>query len=291
MAIINGNNGNNTLNGTNLADEIFGRGGDDDLIGRNGGDTLEGGAGADELFGGSGFDFASYRNSGAGVLVDLAGIVPPVGGDAAGDVFFSIEGVIGSAFDDEMQTGAAGGILRGLAGSDGLFGLAGNDRLEGGGGNDGLSGGDGNDTLSGGSGNDFVRGQFGNDTVNGGSGNDVVDGGGGTDRLAGQGGADEFDFDLQDDSKPQAPDRILDFSLAQGDKIDLVDLDANEQEAGNDAFQFIGQAQFTAVGQLRFFHRNGDMVVQADMSNATAGAELEIVLNGLVTLQATDFVL
>ena len=33
------------------------------------------------------------------------------------------------------------------------------------------------------------------------------------------------------------------------------------------------------------------LVVQADMSNATAGAELEIVLNGLVTLQATDFVL
>ena len=69
------------------------------------------------------------------------------------------------------------------------------------------------------------------------------------------------------------------------------DLDANEQVPGNEAFQFIDQAQFTAPGQLRFFHRNGDTVVQADMSNATAGAELEIVLNGLVTLQATDFVL
>ena len=290
MAIINGTTRATSSTAPTSPTGSSGSAATTSLVGRNGGDVLEGGAGADQLSGNAGFDFASYRNSDAGVLVDLqSGFVS--GGHATGDVFSSVEGVIGSAFGDEMQAGAAGGTIRGLAGDDGLFGLAGNDRLEGGAGNDGLSGGDGNDTLSGGGGNDFVRGQFGNDTVSGGSGHDVVDGGSGTDRLAGQGGADQFDFDLQDDSKPEALDRILDFNQAQGDKIDLFDLDANEQEAGNDAFQFIGQAQFTGVGQLRFFHRNGDTVVQADTSNVTAGPEFGIVLEGLITLQGGDFFL
>jgi hypothetical protein len=87
-------------------------------------------------------------------------------------------------------------------------------------------------------------------------------------------------------------DRILDFSRSQGDKIDLSGIDATAQAGdGNTAFQFIGQKQFTAVGQVRWFQQGGDTIVEANTTNATAGAELRIVLDPLVGLQATDFIL
>ena len=60
--------------------------------------------------------------------------------------------------------------------------------------------------------------------------------------LVGRGGADRFDYDDTDDSTPAAPDLIRDFSRAQGDRIDLRGIDANEQASGNQAFKFIGQA-------------------------------------------------
>jgi serralysin len=86
------------------------------------------------------------------------------------------------------------------------------------------------------------------------------------------------------------PDRIADFSRLQGDKIDLGRVDANERAPGNEAFQFIGQAQFSAAGQLRSYQQDGDTVVEAN-TYGTGGAEMKIVLDPLVSLQATDFLL
>ena len=57
------------------------------------------------------------------------------------------------------------------------------------------------------------------------------------------------------------------------------------------AFAFIGQKQFTAAGQLRFFQQDGDTFVQANTSDATGGPEMTIKIEPLVSLQATDFVL
>ena len=111
----------------------------------------------------------------------------------------------------------------------------------------------------------------------------------GADVLAGRGGADRFGYGQTSDSLPAAPDRILDFSRSQGDRIDLVEVDANAQVTGDQAFKFIGQAQFTAPGQLRFFQQNGDTIVEANTTDATAGAEMRIVLDPLVSLQASDF--
>ena len=64
---------------------------------------------------------------------------------------------------------------------------------------------------------------------------------------------------------------IADFSRPQGDKIDLRDIDANAQAGGNQAFKFIGDAPFTAVGQLQFYHVNGDTFIEANTTDATAG--------------------
>src|SRR3546814_8089018 len=72
MAIIVGDETDNTLVGTSDADQISGLGGNDSLSGDAGDDLLEGGDGADSLGGGSGTDTASYAGSSAGVTVNLA---------------------------------------------------------------------------------------------------------------------------------------------------------------------------------------------------------------------------
>lgn len=68
------------------------------ITGGSGNDTLTGAAGADTLNGGSGTDIANYSNATAGVTIDLK--TGAHTGDAAGDVFNSIEGFLGSTFND-----------------------------------------------------------------------------------------------------------------------------------------------------------------------------------------------
>src|SRR5258708_14962302 len=80
---------------------------------------LTGGPGADHLDGGSGFDFVRYDTVTSGVTVDLAD--PSVNtGDAAGDDYVSIEGVIGSIFDDTLIGNATSSYLAGGYGNDRL---------------------------------------------------------------------------------------------------------------------------------------------------------------------------
>ncbi|MGL5653885.1 MAG: calcium-binding protein, partial [Vibrio sp.] len=68
-------------------------------------------------------------------------------------------------------------------------------------------------TLVAGSGNDYVQGGAGDDVLIGGSGNDI---------LIGGAGADLFKWTA--DSTSDQVDRIRDFSLNQGDSIDLTDV-------------------------------------------------------------------
>ena len=70
-----------------------------------------------------------------------------------------------------------------------------------------------------------------------------------------------------------------------------VDIDADEPASGDQAFQFIGQSEFTGAGQLRFHQYDGHTFIEANTINATPGAELVIVLDPLTSLQAGDFVL
>nr|WP_242507186.1 VWA domain-containing protein [Vibrio vulnificus] len=99
-------------------------------------------------------------------------------------------------------------------------GGAGDDRIYGQGGVDLMFGGSGNDQLYGGEGNDGLRGGTGNDTLDGGAGNDILIGGLGNDILTGGDGADIFKWvDME-----TASDRVTDFNVAQGDKLDFSDL-------------------------------------------------------------------
>ncbi len=127
---IAGEGGANELYGLLGDDEIYGLGGDDQLFGGEGADQLEGGAGADFLDGGAGFDFARHDLAEAGVTAHLQSSFVNTG-DAAGDVYSSIEGLVGSAYDDFLAGDAGNNIIYGGAGDDDIYGLGGTDQLYG----------------------------------------------------------------------------------------------------------------------------------------------------------------
>ncbi|WP_422368596.1 Ig-like domain-containing protein [Pelagibius sp.] len=105
------------LIGSAFDDTLAGDAAGNDLIGGAGDDLLRGGLGADTLDGGFGDDTASYENSMEGVRVDLAEGLG-VGGSAAGDTYFSIENLVGSAYDDTLSGGAGSNTIDGGAGTD-----------------------------------------------------------------------------------------------------------------------------------------------------------------------------
>jgi hypothetical protein len=147
--------GNDTLYGYGGNDILVGGSGKDKLYGGNGSDVLVGGLGADILDGGAGFDFASFQTSTTAIVADLSRNSSNTG-EARGDSFINIEGLIGGTGNDE---------LRGDAQNNKLDGGTGNDKLSGGRGADHLQGGAGDDTLTGGSGQDVFYLSPGKDTV------------------------------------------------------------------------------------------------------------------------------
>lgn len=159
-SVLFGGNGNDTLSGgASLApdapvfllnDEINGGAGNDVLLGRTGNDLLRGGVGndiliggigSDRAIGGDGIDFASYIEATTGVSAFLGVSGAGNTGEAAGDTYESVEGIIGSLFADTLAGDDNHSDLRGMSGNDTLFGNGGNDTLEGGEGADVLNGG------------------------------------------------------------------------------------------------------------------------------------------------------
>jgi hypothetical protein len=98
--MLQGGEGSDQLFGNNGKDTLQGGEGDDQLFGGNAKDQLEGGAGDDLLDGGLGVDTADYSNATSAVTVDLTLTGPQDTGGAGTDTLISIEGVVGSEFDD-----------------------------------------------------------------------------------------------------------------------------------------------------------------------------------------------
>ncbi len=153
---ITGNGVDNVINGGAGDDVIAGGGGNDTLGGGAGADSLSGDEGNDRFLGGEGADrydgglgaadIVDYFGSSSGVTVALDGGFAGTG-DGAGDTFFSIERVRGTALADNIRGDGAANLLQGDAGSDALNGAGGADVLRGGGGTDLLTGGAGADTF------------------------------------------------------------------------------------------------------------------------------------------------
>ncbi len=141
-----GGTGHDTIIGNQADNTLWGGLGNDSLSGGLGNDILIGGAGADRLDGGAGIDTANYQEATAAVKVDL--LTPSLNtGEAAGDTFYFIESVVGSAYGDTLSGDDNANGLTGLAGNDILSGRGGNDMLFGGAGADNLTGGAGADTF------------------------------------------------------------------------------------------------------------------------------------------------
>jgi len=136
-----GGAGDDSVQGGAGADTISGGAGIDSIFGGDGDDIISGGIGNDILFGGSGFDTVDYSAAGSGINANFqSGVVAD--GDGGSDGVNSIEAVIGSGFDDQINTGDdtttvfAGGGNDLITNSAFVFGVT-------------VSGGTGNDTMSG----------------------------------------------------------------------------------------------------------------------------------------------
>lgn len=213
------------LIGTDFADTLIADGGSNSINGGLGDDVLEGMGSADMLDGGAGNDTASYAHSTGYVRASLTSGLPGFSaqGDAAGDIYTSIENLTGSGANDTLVGDGGANTLAGGAGDDVLEGLAGADVLDGGSGNNTASyehaadqgGGIGvtaslvvaasntgdalgdsysniqnlvgsafDDTLTGDAGANIIDGGIGNDIITSGLGADTLYGGDGNDILS-----------------------------------------------------------------------------------------------------------
>lgn len=162
--------------------------------------------------------------------------------------------------------------------------------LTGNGEEDTLRGAAGNDTLIGNGGADTLTGAGGIDTIDGGPGADRITGGAGADILTGGADADLFIYNATGNSTPLVMDQIMDFQDGI-DRIDLSGIDPNPVLSGNQAFSFIGNAAFTAAGQLHFYSNGTDTIVEGNTDNNPATVEFAIKLIGVHNLTAVDFLL
>ncbi|GAD59975.1 calcium-binding protein [Brevundimonas abyssalis] len=277
-------------------DELIGDDGDNRLSGGDGDDLIRGGAGADILEGGDGIDTVSYAGSSAGVTINLSDNTAS-GGHAEGDVISGFENILGSSFDDVLTGDAGANVLDGGAGADRMEGGAGDDiyhvesrndvviELAGGGVDTVLSSVSfdarfthvENITLLGGA-NANVVGNALSNIIIGNSADSIIIGNGGADYLTGGGGSDIFKYNEVSDSSFADYDRIMD--LGADDFIDLRNIDANANVAGNQVFERVGE--FTGqAGQLTltWLPGAGFTLLAADV-DGDGVADMRIVLYG-----------
>lgn len=256
-----GNDGNDTIvdaAGGNPASGTVVAGlhtsGNDTIHAGRGNDVIVAGDGRNLYDGGDDFDIVDYSRASHAIKVDLGQGAASADGQ---DTLQSIEGVIGSGFDDM------------------LIGSSGPDLIRGGEGNDTIEGGDnGDDTLIGGLGDDRLFGGFGNDVLNGGEGADVLRGGAGSDNLTGGSGADTFYFDiaLYHGFGANRTDTIMDFHEGE-DKLEIV-------PGSGQALTFAGNVSVAYDTQT-------DVTVVTVVDGAHT---LAIDLNGHHVLTASDFI-
>ena len=289
-----GGGGLDTLIGV---ENIIGGQYNDSITGTADANVLEGGYGDDTLVGGAGRDTASYSTSTSAVTVDLRVATAQQTGGAGIDLLSGFENLTGGSGNDSLYGDARSNVLIGGAGNDLLNGRLGFDIVSyetatervqvslairgaqpAGGTNgtdtitnvEGLRGTAFDDGLEGDNGANSLAGLAGNDTLTGGGGDDTLTGGGGIDRMRGGSGSDTFQFDRATDSSWDARDIILDFSRADGDRIDLSAIDARPL-AGHQEFTFGS----TRVGGLSLAESGTDTLV---LGNTDLDRDFEIAI-------------
>lgn len=221
--VLDGGEGADHIEGGANNDKLQGGLGDDHLYGGDGNDTLDGGVGIDHMEGGAGSDRYNVDTT-SDVIVEAAG-------QGTDQVFSYATYTLGDNLEylSLMDGGAYDGTgnnlvntINGNVSANTLHGMGGNDTIYGKDGADFLYGDDGADYLNGGNQIDQLFGGIGNDKLYGGLDNDFLNGGQGADYLYGNEGADTFVFDA--DAKIGGLDNVKDFSLTDGDVIDIHNL-------------------------------------------------------------------
>ncbi|MBL8698540.1 MAG: choice-of-anchor L domain-containing protein [Alphaproteobacteria bacterium] len=287
--VVLGGLGNDTVDGGSGADFVNG-GEDDDVIG--------GGAGDDHLDGGAGFDTVLFTGASADYSVIQIGVdqYQVTGIDDGADIVggFEVAQFADGNFDLATLAGAGGTPGATILGTDeddiitsssSAPGQPFTTTLD-----DVVLAGDGDDIIDTGDGADEIWGGAGNDQIDGAAGADIIHGGSGHDEIAGGAGADRFVFGDAGEVLTTAanPDQLIDFSSAEGDKIDLHLVDANSGTGGDDAF--VLAASFTGVaGQLVIANSGGeDLLVTGDV-NGDALADFAIKVHNTAALNGGDF--
>ncbi len=129
-----------------------------------------------------------------------------------------------------------------------------------------------------------VEGSSRNDRLAGNDAANVINGLGGRDVLSGRGGSDRFVFDSASNANG---DHVTDFQA--GDDLDFRTIDANVNQAGDQAFTWLDTGGFTrSAGQLREYDSNGAHYVAGDV-NGDGVADFTIRVSGSSNLSAGDF--
>jgi Ca2+-binding RTX toxin-like protein len=303
-------------------DTLTGTGGANTINGGAGNDVIEGGGGADTLIGGLGVNTVSYSTSTTGVDIDLtvqghgatAPTNPQNSGDAAGDLLYDFQNIIGSAKADFLIGDAAINKIDGGGGNDRISGGAGADTLDGGDGFDLLdySGTSGSVTIALGAPNiqttgvgsdaagdkvknfEGVIGSNFNDQLTGNAFDNLLLGGVGADKLTGGGGADTFQFL----TAAQGNDTIVDFVSG----TDLIAIAKNGFQGGLpgladgplDPSYFVTGAGATSPDNAHGYFEFDTTTHQLfwDMDGAGGNAhELIATFGANVTLTVNDFIL
>ncbi|MBC7635224.1 MAG: M10 family metallopeptidase C-terminal domain-containing protein [Acetobacteraceae bacterium] len=283
--------GANIIIGGGNADTITALGGGNLVRAGNGTNTVTTGAGADLIFSGRGSD--TITAGGGADHITLHGGADSVEAGAGHDRLFLnyaalLTNVSGGIAGGNGKTGYVGHIAD-LAGSIVDFQRVESFTIKSGSGDDTITTGNGADVLRGNDGRDVFRAGGGQDQLFGGNGRDVLHGGTGADELTGGYGADVFVFaTLGEAGAGRTHDMIRDFKSGV-DHINLsgIDADVTLIATGDQAFHFIGGAQFHAVaGELRY---SGGMV-RGDVDGDGVG-DFSIEVGVVPALNQHDFFL
>ncbi len=139
-------------------------------------------------------------------------------------------------------------------------------------------------------GDDRLFGAGGRDTLVGGVGDDTLVGGPGSDRLVLGTGADTIVIKANDSGYGFARrDMVRDFEPGV-DIIDLSLIDADTGLSGNQAFRFVGTGAPQEAGSVGFQVYRGATIISVNTDD-DPGIELQLQLNGVAGISASDFIL
>lgn len=291
---------------------VLGSAYNDILNGGNGDQTIEGGLGNDQMNGGNGYDTLSYQRATTGVTVNL-GVTTAQATGMGNDTILNFERLIGSGFGDTLTGNGLDNVLVGGAGGDALSGAGGVDTADYSSSNQAVavdlgtgagSAGDAlGDTLvdienlTGSAFDDSLTGNGGDNLFVGGTGGDMIDGGLGEDTASYAGSASGVQINLGaetaagGDAEGDTLVSVENLVGSSSDDILIGDLNANvliggegadvlDGEGGDDWVSYAASSQVTVnltTGVGARGHATGDII--SDVENVI-GSEFSDLIYG-----------